>query len=117
MEQFTQEQVNELRREADLAYLVYANIKEQYQSAETDWLKKSRRFKDADYKLALVDGRLKKIASTQPKKLKEPPTLTLEQLKSIAATLGVSITVEEPEENEEVIETIAEETSNDFQNN
>lgn len=92
-----QETVNRCRKEAEESYLVYANLKEQYLEAEKDWLKKSRRFRSFDYELALTDGRLKKIPSGGEKKVKKAPELTLEQLKSIAATLGVSISVEEPE--------------------
>lgn len=105
MSEVTQEQVNEMRREAELAYVTYSELKALCQSAEMDWLKKSRRFKDADYKLALVDGRLKKISSNQAKKETKPPVLTLEQLKNIATVLGVSITVDEPiMESEEIME-------------
>lgn len=107
MQEFTQEKVNELRKEAEEAYLIYANLKEQYLSAERDWLKKSRRFKDADYKKALVDGRLRKIPPSMRKEDKKVPELTLEQLQSIAARLGINITVDEPVmESEEVIESM-----------
>ena len=104
MSEFTQEQVNELRREAEKAYLIYANLKEQYLSAEKDWLKKSRRFRDADYKKALVDGRLRRIESVSRKETKSPE-LSLEQIKAIADKLGINITIENTEE---IDDTIAE---------
>jgi hypothetical protein len=112
MEEITQEMVNRARKDADEAYVTYANLKEQFAVAESDYLKKCRRFRDFDYKLALTDGRLKKLPTAGERKPKKQPELTLEQLKSIAAKLGVNITVDEPEENEEVVEAIAEETSN-----
>ena len=102
------ETVDRVRKEAEEAYLVYANLKETYIIAEADWLKKSRRFRSFDYELALTDGRLKKIPPGGHKEKKQPE-LTLEQLKSIAMTLGVNITIEEPEEESEVIEDILKE--------
>lgn len=105
------ETVDAARKEAEDSYLIYANLKATYQEAEQDWLKKSRRFRDFDYQLALVDGRLKKIppASDKVRKEKKQPELTLEQLKSIAATLGVNITIEEPEEISEEVRELEEE--------
>jgi hypothetical protein len=101
------ETVDRCRKESEEAYLVYANLKTQYLEAEKDWLKKSRRFRDFDYQLALVDGRLKKIPPGGEKKEKRAPELTLEQLQSIAAKLGVSISVDQPAmESEEVIEEV-----------
>ena len=116
MTEITQEQVNELRKEAEEAYLKYANLKETFTQAEQEWMKKSRRFKDFDYKLALTDGRLKKVPPGGEKKVKKQPELTPEQLKSIAATLGVNITVEEPIEESAEIEEINEEEANGLQN-
>lgn len=106
-----QETVNRVRKEAEEAYLIYANLKEQYLSAEKDWLKKSRRFKAFDYELAQTDGRLKKIKTTDDgRKTKKQPELTLDQLQAIAAKLGVNITVNEPEEtDQETINAIMEE--------
>jgi hypothetical protein len=99
------ETVDLARKESEEAYLIYANLKATYLSAEQDWLKKSRRFKDFDYQLALVDGRLKKIPSGGEHKEKKQPELTLEQLKSVIAKLGVNLVIEEPQEIiEEVLE-------------
>jgi len=105
MSEFSQEQVNELRKEAEKAYLIYANLKEQYLSAEKDWLKKSHRFRDADYKKALVDGRLRRIESVLRIKETKSPELSLEQIKTIANKLGINITIENTEE---IDNTIAE---------
>ncbi len=88
-------QVDAARKEAEAAYLIYANLKATYKEAEKDWLKKSRRFKAFDYELAQTDGRLKKIPPGGERKEKKQPELSLEQLKEIATRLGVGITVEE----------------------
>jgi hypothetical protein len=108
-----QQQTNEARKIADEAYLTYSNLKALYLEAEQKWLKTSQSFKKLDYKLAEIDGRLKKLPSvgSKERKTQKQPELTLTQLQSIAAKLGVSITVEEPEEdNEEVIASIMEES-------
>jgi len=113
MTEITQRQVDAARKEAEEAYVTYANLKAQMNIAEADWLKKSRRFKNLDYQLAEIDGRLKKIASAdKEKKPTKVPELTIDQLKSIADKLGFSITIEEPEEeNEEVIAAIMEDNA------
>lgn len=99
------ETVDRCRKESEEAYLIYSNLKEQYLEAERDWLKKSRRFRNFDYQLALTDGRLKKIPPGGEKKEKKAPELTLEQLQTIAAKLGVNISVDQPAmESEEIIE-------------
>jgi hypothetical protein len=103
------ETVERAKKESDEAYLIYSNMKEQYKAAEQDWLKKSRRFKDFDYKLALTDGRLKKIPPAGECKQKKTPELTLEQLRTIAEKLGVNITVDETVTNQENINTLVEE--------
>jgi phage terminase Nu1 subunit (DNA packaging protein) len=105
-----QEIVNKARKEAEEAYLIYANLKETYHKAEQDWLKKSRRFKDFDYQLAQTDGRLKKISSNEKeRKEKKLPELTLEQLQSIAEKLGVNITIDETEETNQEVNDLMEE--------
>jgi hypothetical protein len=78
-------------------------------AAQADYLKKSRRYRSFDYELALTDGRLKKIPPGGEKKEKKQLELTLGQLKSIAETLGVNITIEEPEEELEIPTEILEE--------
>ena len=95
----TKETVDQARKEAGDAYSRLQKLKPLYEAAERDYLNKSRVFQDLDYQLALTDGRLKKIPSPSDKvtKEKKQPELTLDQLKSIAATLGVNITIEEPE--------------------
>ncbi|MBE3140252.1 MAG: hypothetical protein IMZ53_06685, partial [Thermoplasmata archaeon] len=62
-----------------------------------------------DYQLALTDGRLKKIPAQGEHKEKKQPELTLDQLKSIAETLGVNITIEEPQEVSEEVQELEEE--------
>jgi hypothetical protein len=113
MSEVTKQQVDEARKLSDEAYLTYSNLKALYQEAEQKWLKASQTFKKLDYKLAETDGRLKKLAPAGDKerKTQKQPELTLTQLQAIAAKLGVSITVEEPEEdNEEVIASIMEDS-------
>lgn len=108
-----QAQTKEARELAEEAYLTYANLKASYQKAEQEWLKTSQTFRGLDYKLAELDGRLKKLAPSGgvERKTQKQPELTLEQLQAIAVKLGVSITIEEPEENnEEVIAAIMEDS-------
>lgn len=97
------ETVDSCRKEAEAAYTIYHEIEGRYLIAQADYLKKSRRFRSFDYELALTDGRLKVIPPGGERKEKKQPELTLEQLKNIAATLGVNITVEEPEEESELL--------------
>jgi len=94
----TQEQVNEARHEAEKLYTKYAILKDAYLKAEKEYLEKLNIFKKLDYQLAETDGRLKKIPPSGERKEKKQSELTLEQLKTIAAKLGVDITIEEPEE-------------------
>lgn len=107
------ETVDKAKKESDEAYLIYSNMKEQYKAAEQDWLKKSRRFKDFDYQLALTDGRLKKLPPAGECKQKKIPEFTLEQLRTIAERLGVNITVDEKVdegvEKQETVNTLVEE--------
>jgi len=93
-----QETVDQARKEAEEAYVIYAGLEKQYKAARDDYLKKSRRFYDYDHCLALTDGRLKKIPPSQ-KKEKKPAVLTLEQIQNIADILGIKIE-EEDEDNE-----------------
>ena len=100
------ETVDRTRKEAEESWTKMSLLKDAYLKAESDYIKKLSRFKNFDYELAQTDGRLKKIPSSTQRKEKKQPELTLEQLKSIAATLGVNITIEneepEPEEDLEV---------------
>jgi hypothetical protein len=97
------ETVDRVRKEAEESWTKMSLLKDAYFKAESDYIKKLNRFRNFDYELAQTDGRLTKIPSRQERKPKKQPELTLEQLKSIAATLGVNITVEEPEEEAENI--------------
>ena len=104
--------VESLRKEAEIAYTKYLLLKDSANKAEKDYLKKSQRFRELDYQLALVDGRLKKVQPKVETKKKKMPELSLEQLREIAITLGVKIPVEtldeeleDDEEQEPVFET------------
>ena len=108
------ETVDRCRKEAEAAYTIYHDAECIYLATQADYLKKSRRFRSFDYELALTDGRLKKIPSGRERREKKQPELTLEQLKSIALTLGVNITIEEPKENSEVEEDIKEIVDSDL---
>lgn len=104
----TKEQVELLRKEAEVSYQKYSLLRDAYTKAESDYFKKSRRFQNLDHELALIDGRLKKIPSSGERKEKKQPELTLDQLKAIAEKLGFDLTkVDEIVENreEEVDET------------
>jgi NADH dehydrogenase/NADH:ubiquinone oxidoreductase subunit G len=108
----TKEFVEGLRKEAETAYTKYLLLKDSTEKAEREYLKKSQRFRDLDYQLALVDGRLKKVQPKVETKKKKIPKLSLEQLREIAITLGVKIPVEtldeeleDDEEQEPVFET------------
>ena len=102
------ETVERAKKESDEAYLIYSNLKAQYQEAEKDWLKKSRRFQDFDYQLALTDGRFKKLPPAGECKQKKKPTLTLEQLQTIASKLGISIGVETDLSDKDTVDSIME---------
>ena len=105
------ETVERAQKEAEEAYVKLSLLKDAYFKAESDYVKKSARFRNFDYELAQIDGRLKKVAPSGSKKTKKQPELTLDQLKSIAEKLGFNLnTIEEVEEevDEEVIEAIME---------
>lgn len=91
MIELSKEHVLELQKEAEASYIAYLTTKDAYDKASEEYLKKSRRFKEADYQLALVDGRLKKIPSVGEKKEKKQPEITIEQLTEIAEKLGIQV--------------------------
>ena len=103
------ETVDKAKKESDEAYLVYSNLKAQYQEAEKNWLKKSRRFQDFDYQLALTDGRFKKLPPAGECKQKKKPELSLDQIKTIAANLGINISVETDLSDNDAVDSIMEE--------
>jgi hypothetical protein len=109
----TKEQVDQAQKEAEVAYQKLSLLKDAYFKAESDYIKKVNHFRNLDHQLALIDGRLKKIPSSAERKQKKLPELTLDQLKSIAAKLGVNITeceIETEEEpDEETVAAIMEE--------
>ena len=100
----SKEFVESLRGEAEIAYTKYLLLKDSANKAEKDYLKKSQRFRELDYQLALVDGRLKKVQPKVETKKKKIPQLSLEQLKEVAAILGVKIPVEVHDEEIEELE-------------
>ena len=106
------ETVERARKDAEEAYVKLALLKDAYFKAESDYVKKSARFRNFDYELAQSDGRLKKLPSQGTKKVKKQPELSLEQLRSIAEKLGFNLNnIEEPEEemDEESAEYLLEE--------
>ena len=108
----TKETVDQARKEAELAYTKFALLKDAYLKAEADYLHKSRRFQNFDRELAEVDGRLKKIPPQGQRKEKKPPELTVDQLRKIAATLGINIAVDEDEVRDEFVEVSDEDAEN-----
>jgi len=92
-----QETVDRLEKEVGTAYKAFKIAEKVYREKELDYCKKSRRFMQADYELALTDGRLKKIP---PKVKKEPKPfeMSLNQIKAIADKLGINLTIEQPEQ-------------------
>lgn len=107
--EITKAQVDIARSDAESAYTKYHLLKEAADKAEKIYLEKLNTFKDLDYKLALVDGRLKKLPpSGEGRKEKKQPELTLEQIQSIAANLGIKITIEEEDHEIEEMESEAE---------
>ena len=98
------ETVDRTRKEAEEAWTKLSILKDAHFKAEAEYIKKLSRFRNFDYELALTDGRLKKIPAREKRGVKKQPELTMEQLRHIAATLGVNISVEneEPETEEEM---------------
>ena len=109
------ETVDQARKGAEEAWTKFSLLKDAFLKAETDYVKKVNRFRNFDYELAQIDGRLKKIPPTQKREPKKQPELTLDQLKTIAAKLGVNISVEEPEEESEEMQEMEEEITNETQ--
>lgn len=88
----TKEYVEKLRKEAEAAHTKYLLLKDQATRAESEYLEKSKRFRDLDYQLALVDGRMKKVESGEKKGKKvDIGSLSLDDILSLAAQLGVSL--------------------------
>ena len=85
------ETVDRTRKEAEKAWTKMSLLKEVYFKAEAEYIKKLSRFRNFDYELALTDGRLKKIPAREKRGVKKQPELTMEQLRSVAATLGVTL--------------------------
>ena len=108
----TKEIVDQARKEAEVAYTKYALLKEAYVKAENDYLHKSRRFQNFDRELAETDGRLKKLPPQGQRKEKKQPELTVDQLRKIAATLGINIAVDEDEVKDEFVEVSDESAEN-----
>lgn len=99
------ETVDNARKELKDAYTKYEILKISFLEAEGEWMKKKKIFEKYDYELALEDGRRTILPPAGTKKTPAKPVeLTLEQIKSIANTLGISIEEEKPEveEDEEI---------------
>lgn len=103
------ETVERVRREAEVAYVELANLRAQVKIAEDKYLKVSRRFQDFDRQLAMVDGRFKKVAPNKSAKKKaQTVELSVDQIREIAAKLGI-VVQETPKVNEEkLIDMMAE---------
>lgn len=98
METPTKEQVLELRKACEEFYAKYHLLKEQFEEAEKEYFSRLERFKTADYQLALVDGRLKRLPPSIERKEKKQPELTMAQLTEIAEKLGIKVTINEDQE-------------------
>ena len=110
----SKEYVEGLRKEAEVARSKYLLLNDACVKAEKEYLKTLQRFKDLDYQLALVDGRLKKLDSASSKKKeKKMPELSLDQIKSIANKLGINIPSNEDEEGESETLELVEEVENE----
>ena len=107
------ETVDQARKEAEVAYTKFKVLKDAYLKAENDYLHKLRRFQNFDHELAEVDGRLKKLPPQGQRKEKKPPELTVDQLRKIAATLGINIDVDEDKIKDEFIEVSDESTTSE----
>lgn len=105
--------VDQARKEAEAAYTKFALLKDAYLKAEDDYLHKSRKFQNFDYELAQTDGRLKKLPPQGQRKEKKPPELTVDQLRKIAATLGINIAVDEDEVKDDFVEVSDEPTADE----
>ncbi|MBU2395678.1 MAG: hypothetical protein KKH70_20280 [Gammaproteobacteria bacterium] len=99
-----QETVNRCRREAEEAYIIFSDLRDKAAKAEEDYLKKSRRFSNFDYELAMTDGRFKRVKAWEKNdKVVKQPEMTMEQLLHVAQILGIKLTVEEPAQLEEEV--------------
>ena len=87
------ETVDKVKEELKCAYTKYSLIKIKFLEAEAEWLKKKKVFERYDYELALIDGRTKIMPPAGQKKVPvtKPVELSLDQILSVAARLGVSI--------------------------
>ena len=85
------ETVDRYRKDAEAAYRKMSESKIIFNIDEADWLEKSQRFRQADYDLALTDGRLKVLPEKGAHRQRQVKSsdLTLEQIKAVAAKLGV----------------------------
>ena len=94
------ETVDAARVDAERAYVIYTNLKKQFEEAQLTYIRLSRKFQDYDHCLALTDGRLKVIPPTVRKE-KKPPELTLAQIIELASKLGINISEDKEEEEDE----------------
>ena len=102
--------VEEAKKEAGTAYQKYSLLKDVYLKAEKEYFEKSRAFQALDYKLALEDGRLKKVPpSASGLRKTKKPELTLDQLRAIAEKLGFDLSEIDKDEKAEEIEEVDDE--------
>jgi len=100
----TKEEVEVARVDAERAHIKLGLAKDIFKKAEECYYVKSKRFRQLDYELAKVDGRLKVLppSGTRIKKEVKPAELSLDQIKSIMEKLGITISIDEGEETLEV---------------
>ena len=78
----------------------YREVKEEYDKTAEEWKAAVRELEDYDYEQSQVDGRTKTIPKGQ-KASKAVKDLTLDQIKSIANKLGVSLDLKGAQNEEE----------------
>ncbi len=99
------ETVDKVKEELKCAYTKYSLIKIKFLEAEAEWMKKKKIFEKYDYELALEDGRRTILPPAGTKKTPAKPVeLTLEQIISIANTLGIAIEEKQEVEDEEALD-------------
>ena len=90
--------------EASAAYTKYAEVKKIYDQAEREWVSAQKEFEQLDYQLALIDGRRTILPpQVSGKKVAKQPMLTLEQIKEIAKKLGIQVSVDEVDEDADLV--------------
>lgn len=84
------ETVDKALKEAEVAFVTYITLKEQYEKAFTNYQRLSRRFQTFDRELAEIDGRVVRVPAcgkSQAEKSQAEPKLTLQQRRDLAALM------------------------------